>query len=110
VDTVGGPTLANLIAQTVYEGAVAACGMASGHELHTAVWPFILRNVSLLGVSSLLTPKPKRLTAWSRLASDVDFAKLHALRRIEPLSKIRELSEEILAGQTQGRVVVDVAR
>lgn len=109
VDTVGGPTLANLIAQTVYEGAVAACGMAGGHEIHTAVWPFILRNVSLLGVSSLLTPKPKRLAAWSRLAADVDLDKLHDLRRIEPLSKIRELSEEILAGQTQGRVVIDVS-
>ncbi|HEV7922433.1 MAG TPA: MDR family oxidoreductase [Thermoanaerobaculia bacterium] len=110
VDTVGGETLANLIAQTVYEGAVAACGMAGGHELHTAVWPFILRNVSLLGVSSLLTPKPKRLAAWSRLATDVDFDKLRELRRIEPLSNIRALSEEILAGQTKGRVVIDVAR
>ena len=110
VDTVGGDTLANLIAQTVYEGAVAACGMAGGAELQTAVWPFILRNVALLGVSSLRTSKPKRIAAWSRLAADVDPDKLRDLRRIEPLSKIRELSEEVLAGQTRGRVVVDVAR
>src|SRR5690348_16013510 len=59
VDTVGGTTLANVFAQTAYGGAVACCGMAGGHELHATVWPLILRNVSLLGVSSLRTPKPK---------------------------------------------------
>jgi putative YhdH/YhfP family quinone oxidoreductase len=109
VDTVGGDTLANLIAQTVYEGAVAATGMAGGAELQTAVWPFILRNVALLGVSSLRASKPKRIAAWSRLAADVDRDKLRELQRIEPMSKIRELSEELLAGRTHGRVVVDVS-
>ena len=108
VDTVGGDTLANLIAQTVYEGAVAACGMAGGAELTTAVWPFILRNVALLGVSSLRTSGAKRLEAWSRLAADVDRNKLRDLSRTEPLSRIHELADEILAGRTHGRVVIDV--
>lgn len=106
VDTVGGPTLANLYAQTAYEGAVACCGMAGGHELNTTVWPLILRNVSLLGVSSLRTSKPKRIEAWSRLAGDVDMDTLASLSRTEPLSRIHELSEEILAGHVRGRVVI----
>jgi len=110
VDTVGGDTLANLLAQTVYEGAVAACGMAGGAELTTMVWPFILRNVALLGVSSLRTSRAKRIATWSRLASDIDRAKLRELSRIEPLSRIQELSEEILGGRTRGRVVIDVHR
>ena len=67
IDTVGGVTLANVFAQTAYGGAVACCGMAGGHELHVTVWPLILRNVSLLGVSSLRTPKPQRIEAWARL-------------------------------------------
>jgi len=104
----GGATLANVYAQTAYEGAVACCGMAASHELNTTVWPLILRNVSLLGVSSLRTPKPKRIAAWSRLASDVDLAKLAEVSRTEPLSRINELAEEILGGQVRGRVVVDV--
>lgn len=108
VDTVGGATLANAYAQTAYGGAVASCGMAGGHELHTTVWPMILRNVSLLGVSSLRTPKAKRITAWDRLASDTDRAKLAELSRTEPLSRIVELSEEIMAGGVRGRVAIDV--
>lgn len=108
VDTVGGATLANLFAQTAYEGAIACCGMAGGHELNATVWPLILRNVSLLGISSLRPSKAKRIEAWSRLASDVDFAKLANLSRTEPLTRIFELAEEILGGHVRGRVVVDV--
>lgn len=110
VDTVGGATLANVFAQTAYEGAVASCGMAGGHELHTTVWPLILRNVSILGVSSLRTSKAKRIEAWARLARDVDFAKLATLSRTEPLSKIFELADEILDGKVRGRVVIDPGR
>ena len=108
VDTVGGATLANVYAQTAYGGAVACCGMAGGHELNATVWPLILRNVSLLGVSSLRTPKAKRIEGWSRIARDLDPAKLAAMSRTEPLSCIFELSEEILAGRIRGRVALDV--
>ena len=110
VDTVGGVTLASVYAQTVYEGAIACCGMAGGHELAITVWPLILRNVSLLGVSSIRTSKAKRIEAWSQLAKTVDPAKLASLSRTEPMSRIFELSEEILAGRVRGRVVIDVRR
>lgn len=110
IDTVGGVILQNLFTQTVYGGAVACCGMAASHELHTAVWPLILRNVSLLGVSSLRTPKAERIAAWERLAQDIDAQKLASLSRTEPLSRIHEAAEEILAGNVRGRVVIDVKR
>ena len=106
IDTVGGQTLANVFAQTAYEGAIACCGMAGGNELHTAVWPLILRNVSLLGVSSIRTPRAKRIEAWSRLARDVDFARLAGLSRTEPIANIFSLAEEILGGKVRGRVVI----
>ena len=107
IDTVGGQTLATLFAQTAYEGAIACCGMAGGHELNTTVWPLILRNVFLLGVSSLRTPKPKRIEAWGRLARDVDATKLAALSRTEPLENIHSLSETILDGKVRGRIVIE---
>lgn len=110
IDTVGGDTLATVYAQTAYEGAIAACGMAGGHELNTTVWPMILRNVSLIGVSSLKTPKTKRLEAWARLARELDLAKLASISRTEPLSDIHSLADEILSGQIRGRAVVDVNR
>ena len=108
IDTVGGATLANVFAQTAYGGAIACCGMAGGHELTTTVWPLILRNVSLLGVSSIHTPKAQRVEAWSRLAEDIDPARLAAMSRTEPLSKIFELADEILAGHVRGRIAIDV--
>lgn len=110
IDTVGGQTLANVYAQTTYEGAVACCGMAGGHELTVAVWPMILRNVSLLGVSSLKTPKAKRLKGWSRLAADLDPVRLATLSRTEPLSGIVALAGDILDGKVRGRVAIDVNR
>ncbi len=108
IDTVGGEILANVFAQTVYGGAVACCGMAGGHELNTTVWPLILRNVSLLGVSSILTPKPRRIESWRQLAATLDRNMLGAMSRTEPLSRIVELSNEILSGHVRGRVVIDV--
>jgi len=110
IDTVGGDSLATLFAQTAYEGAIACCGMAGGHELNTTVWPLILRNVALLGISSIHTSKEKRKEAWSRLAAEVDRAKLATICRTEPLTRIQELSEDVLGGRVRGRIVIDVNR
>jgi len=110
IDTVGGTILTNVYAQTAYGGAVACCGMAASHEINTTVWPMILRNVSLLGVSSLKPTKPQREQAWQRLADDIDRKILAKVSRTEPLSDIFALAKEITSGRVQGRVVVDVAR
>ena len=72
------------------------------------VFPFILRNVSLLGINSVQAPKSLRIEAWSRLVGELPMAKLDAITTLEPLSKVKELSEKILAGQVRGRVVLDV--
>ncbi|MDX2223163.1 MAG: MDR family oxidoreductase [Rhodospirillaceae bacterium] len=110
VDSVGGKTLGMAIAQTHEEGAVAACGLAGGTDLPTTVMPFILRGVKLLGVNSVTCPAARRDRAWARLATDLDKAKLDAMTTVDPLSKIKSLAEEILRGETRGRVVIDVRR
>jgi len=91
-----------------YGGAVAACGLAGGANLPTSVYPFILRGVNLLGIDSVMCPKPRRLEAWRRLARDLPVAQLDAMTVVEPLSKVPQLAEEILKGQVRGRVVIDV--
>jgi acrylyl-CoA reductase (NADPH) len=108
IDTVGGQTLASLIASTAPYGAVAACGLAGGAELPTTVYPFILRNVSLLGINSVYPPQPLRFLAWDRLSRDPVLAKLDTIASVEPLSDIRHLAEQLLAGRIRGRVVIDV--
>ena len=109
IDSVGSHTLANVLAMTRYGGAVAACGLAQGMDLPTSVAPFILRGVSLLGVDSVMAPKALRLEAWSRLARDLDRAKLAALTSTIPLEQVIEAGSSILDGRIRGRVVVTIA-
>jgi acrylyl-CoA reductase (NADPH) len=108
VDSVGSKTLANVIAATSYQGAIAACGLAAGMDLPTSVAPFILRGVSLLGIDSVQMPKPRRVQAWNRLAKDLDIGKLAAMTQTIPLSGVRQAAEDILAGKVRGRLVVEI--
>ncbi|MUO79014.1 acryloyl-CoA reductase [Agrobacterium vitis] len=110
VDSVGSTTLANVIAQTVYNGAVAACGLAGGADLPATIMPFILRGVALLGIDSVMTPMAKRLRAWEFLNKTLNRDHLAAMTTIEPMSNLPALAEAILAGKTRGRVVIDVTR
>ena len=109
VDTVGSQTLATVLAQTRYRGAVAACGLAGGNDLPTTVLPFILRNVSLLGIDSVSCPAPVRDEAWTRLGTDLPTDLLDSMTTVHPMSDVPALAEQILAGQTRGRVVIDTS-
>ncbi|HEY2709582.1 MAG TPA: MDR family oxidoreductase [Caulobacteraceae bacterium] len=108
VDAVGSHTLANVLSQTKYGGAVAACGLAQGMDLPGSVAPFILRGVTLAGVDSVMCPKPRREAAWARLAADLDLAKLAAMRVDAKLADAPRLGAEITEGKVRGRVVIDV--
>jgi acrylyl-CoA reductase (NADPH) len=109
VDAVGSHTLANALAQTRYGGAVAACGLAQGADLPTTVMPFILRNVALLGVDSVMAPLALRQAAWDRLARDLDPALLESMTREVALDGAIEAAGRLMAGQVRGRIVVRIA-
>lgn len=108
VDSVGSTTLANVLAQTVYGGAVAACGLAGGMDLPATVAPHILRAVTLIGIDSVMAPPARRARAWATLAAHLDPADLSRIARVEPLSNLPQLAADIVAGRIQGRVVIDV--
>ena len=108
VDAVGSHTLANVLAMTQYGGAVAACGLAQGFDLPSTVMPFILRGVSLLGVDSVMVPKPRRVEAWNRLAKDLDLAKLESLTRTISFDEIIPTAEQIVEGKIRGRVIAEI--
>lgn len=108
IDCVGSHTLANLLAQTKYGGAIAACGLAQGFDLPATVMPFILRNVALLGVDSVMAPKALRIEAWRRIAAELDHAKLAALTTRIGFDGIVGAARDILEGRIRGRVVIDM--
>ncbi len=105
VDAVGSHTLANVLAQTKYGGAVAACGLAQGFDLPTTVMPFILRGVSLLGIDSVMAPKSVREEAWARLAKDLDQDKLASLTTEIGFEDLIQTAHDIIDGKVRGRVV-----
>lgn len=107
IDSVGSHTLANVLAATQRDGAVAACGMAQGLDLPASVAPFILRGVTLAGVDSVMCPKPLRQQAWQRLGELMDSERLSKLSRVIPLSEAREGAQALLDGKVQGRLIVD---
>jgi acrylyl-CoA reductase (NADPH) len=108
VDVVGSHTLANVLAQIRYGGAVAACGLAQGLDLPGSVAPFILRGVTLAGIDSVMCPTPRRIEAWARLAKELDLGLLDKMTERAVLGDLPALGEAILAGKVRGRVVVDV--
>ena len=108
VDTVGGETLAALLRQMEREGCVTAVGVAGGAELHATVYPFILRAVSLIGVSSGYMATERRRTAWTRLAVELPMETLDHLTQTARLTDVPALGEQMIDGKLRGRVVIDV--
>ena len=108
IDSVGSTTLANVLSMTKYGGAVAACGLAGGMDLPGSVAPFILRGVSLLGVDSVICPRPIRNEAWGRLESGLDRGKLEGMTREIGLADVISVAGTILEGRVRGRIVVKI--
>ena len=108
VDAVGGATLASILAALKRGGAVAACGLAGGNELHVSVLPFLLRGVKLIGVESSARSATERHEAWRRLAAELPMDALDSMTAVAPLTEVVELGARILEGAVRGRVVIDV--
>lgn len=108
IDVVGGTTLASLLAAMAPGASIATCGLAGGSDLHTTVFPFILRGVNLLGIETSRIPLDRRLQVWSRLEQDFPPGLLDSLTQVISLAQVPEFSQRILDGQIRGRVVVDV--
>lgn len=108
VDTVGDTILARILAETDYNGVVTACGLAASFKLPSTVMPFILRNVRLQGVDSVMCPYERRVEAWQRLQKELPENALGEIAQLIGLNDVPEYAEQITNGQVKGRVVVDL--
>lgn len=107
VDCVGGATLAAILRTLRYGGAVAASGLTGGTEVATTVYPFIIRDVALLGVDSVLTPIATRREVWDEMASALpgDLADSIVAREIS-LDELDGALRDQIESKVRGRVLL----
>ncbi len=106
IDTVGGKYLENILKSLQGLGVVTTCGSVASTELNMTVFPFILRGISLVGISAQNYPMNLRKSLWKKLA---DAWKPNDLLNIYKEIRLEELSENIdliLQGKLKGRTIV----
>jgi acrylyl-CoA reductase (NADPH) len=108
IDSVGGPTLARVLAQTKSNGAIAAVGLAGGVNFTSSVMPFLLRGISLIGIDSVNAPLQRRETAWQRLGELLAPDLLDGMITEIGLEDLPAYADRILNGEVRGRVVVQL--
>ena len=108
VDTVGGVMLDTAIRQTQHNGVVTCCGNVLGHELHTNVYPFILRGVTLAGMDSGNCLMELRRRLWAHLSGDWKPDDLQKFAKECSLDALNPEIDRILEGQQVGRVLVNI--
>ena len=110
IDNVGGDLLAWLTRTIRPWGNIASVGLAGGSHLNTTVMPFILRGVSLLGITSSGCPTELRHELWQMLATDLAPAHIDdIISRVAELDDLPEIFDTLLAGTSTGRTIIKIA-
>jgi len=108
IDTVGGPILENILKALMPLGAVTTCGSVSSTQLNMTVFPFILRGITMIGISAQNYPTNLREPLWKKLATDWKPDNLLDLYNEISLEELKGTLENILAGKLKGRTIVNL--
>ncbi len=106
VDTLGGDYLFTLVKSVQYGGSVAACGLASGSNFKANVFPFIIRNVNLLGVDSVELPIEEKQKVWRSLGAELKLNNLGSMAEEITLSQTPQHLNQMINGHALGRYLV----
>jgi len=106
IDTVGGPILENILKMLQPLGAVTTCGSVSSTQLNMTVFPFILRGISLIGISSQNYPMSLRQILWTKLANEWKPINMLDLFTEISLEDVPNTLETILKGKLKGRTII----
>jgi len=108
-DSVGGVQLEWLLRTAQRDAVIAAIGNAGGNEFAGNVLPFILRGVRLIGVN-VNNPTAAKLRVWRRLATEWKPRHFDRFVRCIALDELPRAFDELLAGRSWGRQVVDLGK
>ena len=111
VDCVGGPTLAAVLRTLRYGAAVAASGLTGGASFESTVYPFIVRDATLIGVDTVLTPIDERRRVWGEMATAFPPGLVEDMvRETVGLDGLAPALDRIVAGGARGRTLVRPGR
>ena len=108
IDTVGGPILENILKALQPLGAATTCGSVSSTQLNMTVFPFILRGITLIGISAQNYPMHLRQNMWNRLSNEWKPLHLLSLYNEITLNELKPTIESILKGELKGRTIVNM--
>jgi acrylyl-CoA reductase (NADPH) len=110
IDTVGGNTLTTLVKRCRRDGCIVATGLLSSNHFESAIYPFILNGINLLGIGAGMTPMTLRMKLWQKLLTDWNVCdRLAAIANEVELVDLKDTYlDSIMTGQTKGRVVVNL--
>ena len=109
IDNLGGEALPALARMTRPWGGVVSIGVAHGADFQGSVMPFVIRGVSILGVTSANCPQPRRQQAWSRLFETLDPESLESVvADTVTLEGLPERFAGFLEGHGRGRTLVHI--
>ena len=107
IDNIGGDVLKYIIPRIDLWGSVASIGLAQSHKLDTTVFPFILRGVNILGVSSNNCPQGLREELWQEMATTMKPKNLrHMINKVIKLDELLDEAHNIISSQHLGRTLV----
>ncbi|MCP9756344.1 acryloyl-CoA reductase [Lacihabitans sp. CCS-44] len=108
IDAVGGTVLENILKLVKSNGGVSICGMALSPNLHTTVFPFILRGLALFGIDSAEAEITWREYLWEKLSNEWKPENLESICHVIRLEDVGVEIEKMLKGNQIGRVVVEI--
>jgi acrylyl-CoA reductase (NADPH) len=108
IDTVGGSILENILKTLKPLGAVTTCGNISSNQLNTSIFPFILRGISLIGISAQNYPSVLRNLLWEKLANEWKPENILELYTEIKLEYIKSSIDLILEGKLKGRTIINM--
>ena len=106
IDTVGEETLVNILKSLKYGGSVAACGIVGGTAIPVDIYPFILRQVNLMGVASATATLADRQRVLAKFASHWRLPLLNNLCEEINLEQVSDRIDAMLAGKITRRALV----
>jgi putative YhdH/YhfP family quinone oxidoreductase len=109
IDTVGGDILVKVIKSIHQNGAVTTCGSVASVSLNNmSVFPFILRAVTLIGISAQNYPASQRGMVWNNLAGPYKIESLLNIYQEITLSELSDTIQLILIGKIKGRTIIKI--